>query len=117
MKKILLLSLTLLAGGVFALVPMPDMPSESTTLVSPSELLEQATKDIDRRLAGLNRYVQARNMDSIKNLVSEENKDFHANFLRFIETAPIFTVQRSPTEKVIITPQDEYSFSALMTLG
>jgi len=56
-------------------------------------------------------------MAGIKSIVSSENKDFYANFLKYIEVAPIFTVKRDTTQDIIKTPLDEYAFPALLSLG
>jgi len=119
MKKFLVLSCAFLICTSIALAATTNA---STVPVAPvavttSDPLTVITKSIDRRIAYFNRYVKARDMEGIRSLVSDENKDFYANFLKYVETAPVFSVKRDASQSIIKTPQDEYTFPALLSLG
>ena len=121
MKKILILGFALILGISSSFAQATDTKSVlKAPVTSASAELENIAKSIDRRIIFFNKYIKAKDMESIKGLVSEENKDFYTNFLKYIETAPVFTVKRDtslPDQGIIKTPQNEYTFPALLSLG
>ena len=118
MKKFTLLVCAFLVG-----ISLSFAQTTGTPIVTPAttpsiiDPLTVITKNIDRRIAVFNRYVAGKDWDALKNIVSEENKDFYANFIAYVKTAPVFTIKRDSNQDVVKTPQDEYTFPALLSLG
>ncbi|MEI6711158.1 MAG: hypothetical protein WCK88_02770 [bacterium] len=56
-------------------------------------------------------------MESLAKLVSEENKDFYINFMKYVKLSPAFTLKRDTAEKIIKTPIGGYVISAIMSVN
>lgn len=84
------------------------------TVPNPMAAIEQ---NIDRRLTYFNRYKNNKDWESITKLVSTEKRDFSINFLKYIQSAPTFTIKRDPTVRIIKTPLDEYIITVLVTMN
>lgn len=118
MKKFFVLSCAFLLGASFSLAQTPSTPiTPAPSTVSASDPLIVIARNIDRRMAQFNRSVKTHDMEGLQGIVSGENKDFSANFLKFIGTAPVFSVKRDSEQGILKTPQDEYTFPALLSLG
>jgi hypothetical protein len=89
MKKFFLLSCALLFSISVSLAQTTNTSiTPSSSAVSTADPLIIIARHIDRRLAQFNRAVKTHDMEGLQALISSENKDFSANFLKFIETAP-----------------------------
>jgi hypothetical protein len=125
MKKLLILGCALLMSVSLSLAaPTTNAPavlSPAPTL-NPSEKLENAAKNIDRRIIFLSKYAHAKDVDGLKSLVSMENTDFYTNFLKYIETAPAFTLKRDTTNTtthgiLYNTQTNEYKVDGILSIG
>lgn len=123
MKKILLLGCILLSSTSISLAQTAapvETPTEKSTTATPTvkkELtLDWVAKNIDRRLAYFNRYKQSANIEDLKKLISEQNKDFYTNFIKYVEASPLFTLKRDVSQKIIKTPLEEYAFAAIVSM-
>ena len=61
--------------------------------------------------------MQTKDIESIKKLLSEENKDFYANFIKYIQTSPTFSIKRDLSQKVIKTPVGDYVAPIIVSLS
>jgi hypothetical protein len=122
MKKIILCCLLLSGSLIFGQTVTPTATTQASTpqgqTIAPKTdiTLESVARNIDRRLVYFNRYKQSEDMESLAKLVSDENKDFYINFMKYMKTAPVFTLKRDLKGRIIKTPTDEYVFPIVMTL-
>ncbi len=119
MKKIILLSFVLLCGHLVlaeTAIPSETVPPNTITTQTDSSL-ESIARNIDRRLVYFNKYKQTNDIESLAKLVSEENKDFYINFMKYVKASPVFSLKRDMTEKIVKTPTGDYVASISMLIN
>ncbi len=115
MKKYILFSLAfaMLFSSWLGLTFAQNTTSPSTQSTT-SDSLDVVGRNIDRRLVYFNKYKQTADIESITKLVSEENKNFYINFMKYIKTAPVFTLKRDISARIIKTPTDDYIITVIV---
>jgi len=122
MKKILLLTGVLLCGSLaMAQIPSqtitaPDPKTQTTVVIDEKVALEEAMKNIDRRLAYFNRFKQSGDIESLAKLISEKNKEFNTIFINYVKLSPAFTIKRNTATKITKTPTNEYFVPSILTI-
>lgn len=123
MKKILLLGGIVLCVGFSLAQTTPSQtpsvsPSTPPVVAAKEEnTMEAVERNIDRRLIYVNRYKKSDDMASLSKLVSDENKDFYINFMKYVKASPVFTLKRDVSVKIVKTPTEEYVIGVLMTVN
>lgn len=72
-------------------------------------------RNIDRRLVYFNKYKQTNDIENITKLVSEENKNFYINFMKYVKSAPVFALKRDPSIRPIKKPTDDYVVTIIVS--
>lgn len=121
MKKTLLLSFVLLCGPLSFAATMPTVsatvPLQTNIAANtPDTTMESIERNIDRRLVYFNRYKRDNDMESLTKLISQRNKDFYMNFMKYVKVSPHFTLTRDTSKKIVKTPIDEYVISAIVSV-
>ncbi len=123
MKKYIFLLITCVlveAGYVNLALAQTTPPTEQAekTTTSPTDIptsLDVVERNIDRRLAYFNKYKQTNDIENITKLVSDENKNFYINFMKYVKSAPAFSLKRDPSIRPIKKPTDDYVVTVIVS--